>query len=369
MASAHQLVAVLGDVHLSRGDKRIKEFKPKGDTQKKRRQLWLKQQKEQRQRRFDIFRGIVPAPSDEEGGADGDGSDDDGYVGVERAKHTEQVSKADQEHAQKHTLAQKQVHSLHAVTMDTHDDGDDDEDSTAITSQATRATEVTSSNGGCRAGGLHANQLMQPEHLEQVPEDAASEWFAIVCPKGERLLVIAAKGVTRVYSESGKCLRRLSSNLPGGSRSTGRYQDNCALDVIYVEADQTYHVVDMLLWQGLNILDNSASFRSFWIQSKWAEEPDLHEACDDELATGRFIPLSPIDCTREALVSAMQEQTSYVKAGVLLFHNEVSHQHFVVRSLYSRHSVQSKLPFFARCDALYTTFIQLSFTQKHYRVV
>jgi snurportin-1 len=56
----------------------------------------------------------------------------------------------------------------------------------------------------------YKNQLMLSEWLVEVPVDLETNWLLLLCPEGRRNFVIAASGTTKVFSKSGKQVKRYS---------------------------------------------------------------------------------------------------------------------------------------------------------------
>lgn len=104
----------------------------------------------------------------------------------------------------------------------------------------TESEEAMEVDRPSRPGRYYKDQLMYSEWLVDIPDDFASEWLAVPCPIGKRVLVIAAKGETASYSKAGYCLNRFPSCLPSGSLHTFKKQTDCTLlDTIYCEAART----------------------------------------------------------------------------------------------------------------------------------
>ena len=92
---------------------------------------------------------------------------------------------------------------------------------------------------------------MLSEWMKAVPEDLATHWSFVVCPKARRCLVVAAKGVTTAYRRNGKKLSRFPSALPGGSRrQRASSKDYTILDCLMDEPSKTFYVLDCMAWHG-----------------------------------------------------------------------------------------------------------------------
>lgn len=122
---------------------------------------------------------------------------------------------------------------------------------------------------------LISKQLMLSEWLVDVPSDFYTSWFMVPCPRGKRCLVVAAKGKTTVYSRTGYFMFDFQSALPGGAQSQSNRKGSSLLDAVYVEAEHTFYLLDLISLNGYPYLDCEAEFRFFWLQSRFAEDFSL----------------------------------------------------------------------------------------------
>ncbi|OQR66318.1 snurportin-1-like [Tropilaelaps mercedesae] len=154
------------------------------------------------------------------------------------------------------------------TSMDAENDTEDDTDS-----------EVTRPRKPSRS---YRNQLMQSEWLVEVPSDL-TQYVIMPCPKGKRGLLVASKGVTKLYARNGFNFTTFTSNLPGGSSSSSR-QSNwkpnefTILDVVFSDAFKTCFVLDLIYWRSRPYYDSATSFRFFWLKTQFEE-------CANELSS------------------------------------------------------------------------------------
>ncbi|XP_022665844.1 snurportin-1-like isoform X1 [Varroa destructor] len=126
----------------------------------------------------------------------------------------------------------------------------------------------------------YRNQLMQSEWLVEVPPDL-ERYLIVLCPKGKRGLLIASRGVTKLYARNGFNFMTFASNLPGGSSNGGR-QSNwkpnefTILDIVYNDASKTCFILDLIYWRSRPYYDSVTAFRFFWLKTQFAE-------CETEL--------------------------------------------------------------------------------------
>ncbi|KAL3867503.1 hypothetical protein ACJMK2_044704 [Sinanodonta woodiana] len=169
-----------------------------------------------------------------------------------------------------------------------------------------------------RSNREYQDQLMLSEWLVEVPADFEQEWLMVVCPFGKRCLVVSSQGSTNVYSKTGYRVNTFPSHLPGGNRKLhGKYRDNCILDCVYNEMDKTYYVLDIMSWKDHPVYDSETEFRFFWLQSKFAEVPEVGIA--SKLNPNKFVILPNFPCTKEAISEALASANMEVD-GTLFYH-------------------------------------------------
>lgn len=120
------------------------------------------------------------------------------------------------------------------------------------------------------------NKAMLSEWLVDRPMDFESEWVLKATPVGRRCLVFARKGETVAYSRTGQYIRTFQSALPGGCRShTAHSRRQFAIvDCIYVHNTSTFYMMDALAWNEHKLYESEASFRFFWLQSRYNENQE-----------------------------------------------------------------------------------------------
>lgn len=158
-------------------------------------------------------------------------------------------------------------------------------------------TEEAEEEDECRPGRFYRNQLMLSEWLIDVPDNFDKNFIMVACPIGKRVLVVAAKGRTKVYSKSGrKILGDFPSELPGGNirQSSVHFgKTETVLDCIYNESLRTFFILDLMCWSSHPIYDSEVftflinfsfhqkinllfplqtEFRFYWLKTKYEEE-------------------------------------------------------------------------------------------------
>ena len=180
----------------------------------------------------------------------------------------------------------------------------------------------SSSSFGKRRGP--ADALMSAEWMVDVPSDLGHNWYVAPRPSGRRCLVVTSNGSTKAHGRSGKP-RTFPSALPSGSRATRSGLCACELDCIFSEAEQTYHILDVLSWKDQRLVDCPSDFRLWWLASKLAE-------CTAHVASSanpcRFIVLPYMQCTPEALLHAYSGPPPFASArdGLSLLHREALYE-------------------------------------------
>lgn len=115
----------------------------------------------------------------------------------------------------------------------------------------------------------YRNMLMLSEWMVQVPERLEQEWLLIVCPVGKRCTVVCSQGQTRCYARNGfEFMSKFASLLPGGNgHARGTSSHNAILDCIFCDKEQTFYILDVILWNGVSFYGCDTDFRMFWLDS------------------------------------------------------------------------------------------------------
>lgn len=122
---------------------------------------------------------------------------------------------------------------------------------------------------------LVADKFMLSEWLVDIPEDFYQNWYMLCCPKGKRTLVIASNGRTSVYARNGYFMFYFESQIPGGSRfplKNNIKTKNSVLDCIFVESEQTFYILDVIIWNGCSFYGCDTEFRFYWMHNNISEE-------------------------------------------------------------------------------------------------
>ncbi|KAG8459582.1 hypothetical protein KFE25_000938 [Diacronema lutheri] len=180
------------------------------------------------------------------------------------------------------------------------------------------------------AKATHANALMLPEWMAEVPEDLARSWMVLPRPAGQRCLVVSARGQTTARRRNGAVLAHFPSALPGGRRASAREQRGaggarafCVLDCIFDPSAKVYHVVDVMVWRGYLLYDCHAAFRLFWAHAKLGEVDATVASRTNPCA---FLPLPYYAVSRESLAQLYAAEWPYARDGLLFVHRETVYE-------------------------------------------
>lgn len=114
-----------------------------------------------------------------------------------------------------------------------------------------------------RVDVFYRDKLQLSEWLRDRPDDLDA-WILVPCPKGKRHIVVAAANKTIAYSKSGTVIDIFQSSF-----QSGRYLT--VLDCIFSEEAQSFYVLDVLIYHNQEFILCDASFRFYWIRSKFDE--------------------------------------------------------------------------------------------------
>ncbi|XP_011201971.2 snurportin-1 [Bactrocera dorsalis] len=115
--------------------------------------------------------------------------------------------------------------------------------------------------------------LQLSEWLRERPENI-DDWILVPCPKGQRCLVVTYSGRTEMYTKAGRRRMYFPSLLPGGSGPRGSKMSTI-LDCVYSAGEDTFYVLDALVYGNQELVHCEAQFRFFWLRSKFEECPEL----------------------------------------------------------------------------------------------
>lgn len=172
----------------------------------------------------------------------------------------------------------------------------------------------------------YRNQLMLSEWLVEVPSDLVNQWLMLLCPVGKRSLVVASRGITKIYTKSGYMINSFPSLIPGGSRTNpdAPLHAYSLLDCIYSEIDKTYYILDVMCWNSHPCFDSETEFRFYWLHSKIAECPDVKSISKNN--PYKFIALPHFDCNAETIKKTLWSPLPFdPQLDGLLFYHKKTH--------------------------------------------
>ncbi|XP_046399280.1 snurportin-1 [Ischnura elegans] len=169
--------------------------------------------------------------------------------------------------------------------------------------------------------------LMHSEWMTETPEDLQDSWCFVPSPVGKRCVLIAQKGITKIFSKWGSFLRKFQSSLPSGFKGEYRYGPTI-LDCIWSESKSICYILDVIFWKGQSFNECEAEFRFFWLKNKFEEMPLMPETAQKEIQLQVLpsSPYSPSDLASEiGILSPWASQTSTLD-GILFYHKN-GHYH------------------------------------------
>lgn len=171
--------------------------------------------------------------------------------------------------------------------------------------------------------------LQLSEWFKETPENF-DDWLLVPCPIGQRCLVVAQKGKTKMYSKTKRCRMTCLSLLPGGGL-IGSDKDHCILDCIYYQEKDTFYVLDALHFS-IPLVDCDAEFRFFWLKSKFIELEDLEDKYKSADVKS-FQLIDNYDISNESRLSTVLQryplwQNNQPKLDGFLFYHKKSHYVF-----------------------------------------
>ncbi|KAJ8679015.1 hypothetical protein QAD02_014802 [Eretmocerus hayati] len=166
----------------------------------------------------------------------------------------------------------------------------------------------------------YARMLMLSEWMLEVPQDFRENWIMVPCPIGKRVLLIARKGSTKMYTRRGVHMHQFQSALPGGNSKS--YKNSCTiLDCIWSKDREMCYVLDVLAWSNQEMLNCETDFRFFWLRSQIDELPDLKNRVGG-VNDYPILTLPDINCGRDFYECLESISTSLPLDGILFYHRE-----------------------------------------------
>lgn len=170
------------------------------------------------------------------------------------------------------------------------------------------------------------NKAMLSEWLVDRPMDFESEWVLKATPVGRRCLVFARKGETVAYSRTGQFIKAFQSALPGGSHMHISHcrRQFAIVDCIYVHQNNTFYLMDALAWNEHKLYESEASFRFFWLQSRYNENQEKFLTLGTKNQS-RFYCLKTYSASDQDILTALHNDTIIKEHnlqldGLLFFH-------------------------------------------------
>ncbi|CAG9581295.1 unnamed protein product [Danaus chrysippus] len=145
----------------------------------------------------------------------------------------------------------------------------------------------------------YSNVLMLSEWMIEKPNDFATNWYVLPCPKGIRLLVVANHGTTKFYTKRGQFKFECNTGLPGGNPYNYYRRNCCVLDCFYNEKNNTVYLIDMLAWNNQPMTDGETEFRQYWMKTQLEDFPDTKTINKKNKVIIKLLPMMP--CTTHFL--------------------------------------------------------------------
>lgn len=196
----------------------------------------------------------------------------------------------------------------------------------AETSSCTLIDNVTKGKASQVEDRKFRNKAMLSEWLVDRPMDFESEWVLKATPVGRRCLVFARKGETVAYSRTGQFIKAFQSALPGGCHMHISHcrRQFAIVDCIYVQHTNAFYLMDALAWSEHKLYESEASFRFFWLQSRFNENQDKFLTISSKNES-RFYCLNTYSASDQDILTALNndpiiKEHNLQLDGLLFFH-------------------------------------------------
>ncbi|EAR85666.1 mRNA capping enzyme (macronuclear) [Tetrahymena thermophila SB210] len=165
--------------------------------------------------------------------------------------------------------------------------------------------------------------MVQPQYMIEIPDDIGPNYFVMPRPTGKRCLVITQNQFTTSRDKNGILIHNFQSILPGGSKLGEKSKFYSILDCIFNEEQQTYYIMDVIIYKDLNMAENSTDMRFFWIQQKFSQN-EFQDISDCNQFKFKIVPKQI--CTRSSFKEVYQCKFDFQKDGILFIHKDTDYK-------------------------------------------
>eukprot|EP00095_Tigriopus_kingsejongensis_P000911 snap_masked-scaffold186_size273091-processed-gene-1.9 protein:Tk00911 transcript:snap_masked-scaffold186_size273091-processed-gene-1.9-mRNA-1 annotation:"PREDICTED: snurportin-1" len=201
----------------------------------------------------------------------------------------------------------------------------DQDESTEAEPDEVLATDMdTTGPAPPRLKRTYRDQLMLSEWLVDVPADLDQAWLYVLAPEGRRNFVVAGHGRTTAYARNGARIAQFPSALPGGHRRQRSGERAITLlDCLFSPRHRCYYILDLMMWNGHPFYDCDTEFRFFWLEQKLAESPDLNQTADINPLPFHSLPRGP--CTTGTWGDVLSQPMTFRDPldGILFYHKQL----------------------------------------------
>ncbi|XP_050514687.1 snurportin-1 [Diabrotica virgifera virgifera] len=165
-------------------------------------------------------------------------------------------------------------------------------------------------------------KLMLTEWFHEIPDDLEEDWIVKFCPEGKRMLLISMRKLTSFYNEKGKYVFKTRTKFPGGGNTNPR--GTTVLDCIYNKYIKTFFILDCLYCNNIFTVPNEATFRFYWLKSKFDEKPEWSNC---ENSKYKFVLMDSFPAERALIQEKMFDvmkirNKDVLYDGVVFYHKE-----------------------------------------------
>ena len=150
------------------------------------------------------------------------------------------------------------------------------------------------------------------------------QWIVFPRPEGIRCLVICNHGKTVSRKRNGQILHRsFQSPFPGGHRRSCDPSSLTVLDCVFQSYTiDTFFIIDVLLWNGMNFVDQDVDFRFAWIRDRSRELDPVASGSHFSFVEPRF-PCSNFDVIAQCY-NHFEDDTKFGfrQDGILFYHRK-----------------------------------------------
>jgi hypothetical protein len=175
---------------------------------------------------------------------------------------------------------------------------------------------------------------MYHEWMFDIPIDLSDNWLSLIRPDGFQCLLVAQGESTLITQGDNQVFLKFQTCIPGGSVYYKPSSSICILDCIFSNQTEIFYTIDLMTWNGFDLLQTTKEARMFFLSSKLSGEQNFYIYrslkrlyCNEIIYKQKFSPLVVcipfFPCHILGLLEAYNRQITLHKGGLIFEHKSL----------------------------------------------